>query len=173
MDGDYKVLFDVNEWFGELQNQFNDIVVIGGNHDRTLGKGDMLGFKLFTNAIYLESSKVVIDDKLIWGCAETPWSHEYIANMFAFGKLLKNMSFKGMPKNAVALFTVLLATDAIPVPLDTAFPLNASLPSAAIKRGVAACTALACTSVVKAAAVTVMPLVFRCPRISSTPFLIR
>ncbi len=105
MDGDYKVLSDVNEWFGEIKENYNDIVCIGGNHDRTLGKGDMLGFKVFTNAIYLESSKIVIDDKIIWGCAETPWAHEYVANMFAFGKLAKNMSFKGMPKNVDLLVT--------------------------------------------------------------------
>ena len=105
MAGEHSVLFDCNEWFGELQNKFNDIVVIGGNHDLTLGRGDMLGFKVFTNAIYLERSSVKIDGKLIWGCAETPWNHEYVANMFAFGKLRKNMGWKGMPKDVDILVT--------------------------------------------------------------------
>jgi Icc-related predicted phosphoesterase len=105
MAGEHSVLFDCNAWFGEIKKNYNDIVVIGGNHDLNLGKGDMLGFKVFTNAIYLESSKVVIDDKVIWGCAETPWNYEFISNQFAFGKLRKNMAFKGMPKDVDILVT--------------------------------------------------------------------
>lgn len=105
MSGEHSVLFDVNTWFGEIKHKYNDIIVIGGNHDRNLGKSDMIGFKVFTNAIYLESSSVKIDDKLIWGCADTPWQHEYVANMFAFGKLGKNMNWQGMPKDVDILVT--------------------------------------------------------------------
>lgn len=103
MNGELDVLNDVNQWFKELE--FNDIVVIAGNHDRTLGRGDMLGYKLLTNAIYLQNSSVRIDDKLIWGCPDTPWSHPVIANHFAFGKLRDNMGFKGMPKDVDILVT--------------------------------------------------------------------
>ena len=103
MSGELDVLSDVNEWFKELE--FNDIIVIGGNHDRTLGKADMLGFKIFTNAMYLESSSITINDKKIWGCADTPWNYEYIANLFAFGKMRKNMNWRGMPKDVDILVT--------------------------------------------------------------------
>ena len=105
MDGDMGVLYDVNEWFGELGKQFNDIVVIGGNHDRTLGKPDMIAYKLFTNAIYLQNSSVRIDDKLIWGCPDTPWNFPSLANYFAFGKTRDKMGFKGMPKDVDILVT--------------------------------------------------------------------
>jgi len=105
MGGEHSVMFDCNTWFGELQDQFQDIVVIGGNHDINLGNGDMLGFKLFTNAIYLESSSVKINDRIIWGCADTPWQHEYIANYFTFGKTRDKMGWKGMPKDADILVT--------------------------------------------------------------------
>lgn len=98
MAGEHSVLWDVNEWFGELQYKFNDIIVIGGNHDRSLGGEDNLGFKLFTNAIYLEESSVKIDDKIIWGSPQTPWNHEYIANYFAFGKLRDKITWN-IPKD--------------------------------------------------------------------------
>ena len=86
MGGELEVLSDVNEWFGEIKHNYNDIVVIGGNHDRTLGHENMLGFKMFTHAIYLENSKVEIDGKLIYGSPQTPWTYQYVADMFAFGK---------------------------------------------------------------------------------------
>ena len=105
MNGEMSVLFDVNEWFKELGKQFNDIVVIGGNHDRTLGKPDMIAYKLFTNAIYLENSSIRINDKLIWGCPDTPWNFPTMANYFAFGKTRDKMGFKGMPKDVDILVT--------------------------------------------------------------------
>lgn len=105
MGGEHSVLYDVNEWFGEIKKNFNDIVVIAGNHDTNLGRGDMLGFKIFTNAIYLQNSSVVIDGKKIWGCPDTPWTHQVFADHFAFGKLTGNLKFKGMPKDADILVT--------------------------------------------------------------------
>lgn len=105
MEGELDVLMDTNKWFGELHNKFNDIVVIAGNHDISLGKGDKLGFKIFTNAIYLQNTSVNINDKLIWGCPDTPWKYQIIANHFAFGKLRDNMGFKGMPKDVDILVT--------------------------------------------------------------------
>jgi Icc-related predicted phosphoesterase len=106
MAGEIDVLNDVNNWFNELHKKdVNEIIVIAGNHDITLGTGDMLGYKLLTNAIYLQNSSVKIDDKIIWGCPDTPWKHEYVANMFAFGKLTHNMGFKGMPKDVDILVT--------------------------------------------------------------------
>lgn len=104
MGGELDVLTDVNNWFGELHKNFNDVIVIGGNHDRSLGGKDMLAYKLFTNAIYLEESSVMIDDKLIWGSPYTPWNFQTIADMFAFGKLKGSIKWQ-FPKDTDILIT--------------------------------------------------------------------
>lgn len=83
MSGEHTVFHDVNKWMGELPHP--DKVIIGGNHDIGLDTINMYGFKLFTNAIYLEDSSVKIDDKIIYGTPHTPWDHSIIANRFAFG----------------------------------------------------------------------------------------
>lgn len=98
MSGELDVLYDVNKWFWELGKKFNDIVVIGGNHDRSLGNKDMLAYKIFTGATYLEESSVRINDKLIWGSPYTPWAFTTIANMFAFAKLRDKMTWN-IPKD--------------------------------------------------------------------------
>lgn len=102
MIGELDVLMDVNQWLGELPHQYK--IIIGGNHDRTLGGKDMLAYKLFTNATYLENSKVEFEGKIFWGSPWTPWKHEYIANYFAFGKMRNSISWK-IPKNTDVAIT--------------------------------------------------------------------
>ncbi len=96
MSGEYNVLMDTAEWFKELD--FEDTIVIGGNHDISLGGKDMLGFKIFEGVHYLEESSIEVQGKKIWGSPYTPWNHEYIANMFAFGKERPDMSWS-IPKD--------------------------------------------------------------------------
>ena len=104
MSGELSVLTDLNEWFGKLPHPYK--IVIAGNHDRSLGQDEMLGFKIFTNAIYLLKSKVEIEGIKIWGSPYTPWNSE-IYNYFAFGKPRYDMSgaWRGMPNDVDVLVT--------------------------------------------------------------------
>ncbi len=103
MMGELDVLLDVNDWFKELD--FNDIVVIAGNHDRSLGGKAMMGYKMFTNAIYLDRSSVMINDKLIWGSPYTTWS-DALNPMFKKITYIKDeMDWAGIPKDVDILVT--------------------------------------------------------------------
>lgn len=104
MSGEIDVLKDVNEWFGKLPHSYK--IVIAGNHDISLGKDRMLGFKIFTNAIYLLNSSVEIEGIKIWGSPYTPWNSE-VYNYFAFGRPRYDMkeAWKGMPRDADILLT--------------------------------------------------------------------
>jgi Icc-related predicted phosphoesterase len=106
MMGELDVLHDVNDWFWELsKTKYNDIIVIGGNHDKSLGGKDMLAYKIFTGAHYLEESSITINDKLIYGSPQTPWNYEYIANMFAWGSLKNSITWRGIPRKTDILIT--------------------------------------------------------------------
>lgn len=68
------VLSNFNKWLGKHKHQFQEIFVIGGNHDmhfRDLGKEKMQ--RKLTNATYLDNSMAVTksDNITIFGC---PWS---------------------------------------------------------------------------------------------------
>jgi len=104
MNGELNVLMDLNDWFGKQPHPYK--VVIAGNHDRSLGQDQMLGFKIFTNAIYLLNSSVEIEGLKIWGSPYTPWNSE-IYNYFAFGKPRYDMkgAWRGMPRDADILLT--------------------------------------------------------------------
>ena len=104
MNGELSVLYDLNDWFGSLPHPYK--VVIAGNHDRSLGQNEMLGFKIFTNAIYLLKSGIELEGIKIWGSPYTPWNSE-IYNYFAFGKPRHNMgsAWRGMPKDVDILLT--------------------------------------------------------------------
>ena len=104
MGGELNVLMDLNDWFGEQPHDYK--IVIGGNHDRSLGGDDMLGFKIFTNAIYLENSSVEVDGLKIYGNPYTGWSFG-LAQYFAFGKDRYEMPkmWGGIPRDADILLT--------------------------------------------------------------------
>lgn len=102
MSGGHGIFHDVNKWLGELPH--TDKIIIGGNHDIELETINMYGFKLFTNAIYLENSSIKIDDKIFYGSPQTPWDHEFIANRFAFGFERESIKWS-IPKDVDVLIT--------------------------------------------------------------------
>lgn len=104
MSGELNTLMDLNEWFGKLPHNYK--VVIAGNHDISLEKDPKFGFKIFTNAIYLERSSVEIEGLKIWGSPYTPWNSE-IYNYFAFGKPRYDMkeAWRGMSFDVDILLT--------------------------------------------------------------------
>jgi Icc-related predicted phosphoesterase len=94
-----QVLVDLNDWFAEQPHDYK--IVIAGNHDRSLGEEDMLGFRIFTNAIYLQNSSVEVAGLKIYGNPYTGWSFG-LDRFFAFGKDRYEMSsvWRGTPKDA-------------------------------------------------------------------------
>lgn len=105
LTGTINEVYDFKEWFEKQEHPFK--VVIAGNHDRILGQGEMLGFKLFTNSYYLLNSGVKIKGLKIWGSPITP----------AFRGMRPGLTFytnsdgeakgvwRGIPKNLDILLT--------------------------------------------------------------------
>lgn len=94
---------DVNKWFGELPHPYK--IVIAGNHDRSLGRGDKLGFSIFTNTYYLQNTSIEVDGINIYGSPNTPWKNQMLSTLFAFGYVGGNKDWKEIPKNTDILIT--------------------------------------------------------------------
>lgn len=72
MVGSLSEVLEFNEWLGKQEHSYK--VVIAGNHDKCLGENETLGFKMITNAIYLQNSGTEIEGKKIWG---SPMTHSF------------------------------------------------------------------------------------------------
>jgi len=104
MMGELNVLMDLNDWFAKQNHDYK--IVIAGNHDYSLGEDQMLGFKIFTNAIYLQNSSVEIEGMKIYGNPYTPWSFG-LHKHFAFGvdRMDSKGVWRGIPSNADVVVT--------------------------------------------------------------------
>ncbi len=105
LSGDVYELDDFNQWLGK--QDFNDIIVIAGNHDRCISNDPMYGWKHLTNATYLQNSGVEIDGKYFWGSPMTPAFNGMRDGLTFFtndDKEAKNV-WRGMPKKTDVLLT--------------------------------------------------------------------
>jgi len=96
---------DFRDWFQKQPHPYK--VVIAGNHDRIIGQGNMLGFKLFTDSHYLERSSVEIEGFKIWGSPFTPAFNGMRSGLTFYTNSdgeAKNI-WRGMPGNADIILT--------------------------------------------------------------------
>jgi Icc-related predicted phosphoesterase len=70
--GSWQELQDFNEWLGTLPHKHK--IVIAGNHDFCWERDVDQAKAILTNGIYLEDSRITIEDINIWG---TPWQPEF------------------------------------------------------------------------------------------------
>ncbi|KKN13493.1 hypothetical protein LCGC14_1005870 [marine sediment metagenome] len=99
-------VYHFNEWLG-TQKQFNDKIVIAGNHDKCVGEDPMFGYKQLTNATYLQNSGVQIDDMYFWGSPMTPSFNGMRQGLtfFTNGDKEAKKAWAGMPKKTDFLIT--------------------------------------------------------------------
>ena len=106
LEGKAHEVYDFNNWLGK-QKQFNDKIVIAGNHDLCVGEDPMFGYKHLTNAIYLQNSGIQIDDTYFWGSPMTPSFHGMRGGLTFYtnsdGEAKK--AWAGMPKKTNFLIT--------------------------------------------------------------------
>lgn len=71
LTGELHEMIDFRDWFESQDYSYR--VMIGGNHDVTLGNaGKLIGPKMFSNSYYLENSGVEIEGLQFWGSPMTP-----------------------------------------------------------------------------------------------------
>lgn len=93
----------LNRMFGDLKDKFKHIIYVPGNHDLFFEKQFRLAQTMLSNAIVLNDSGIVIQDKLFWGSPITPWYFDWAFNRNRGDDILRHWNL--IPSNTDVLVT--------------------------------------------------------------------